>query len=242
MYIAEIGWQTAVPAPQTESPAAEEAGSITMQEAIAAAAPNPAELGRDEYRSYIAGRISALPIHPSQSMASISVHISDAGLQAMQADPEYEAWVLDSLAYDFAFNDVWGPLCGGSYHVHSFGATKEDYHGEGWFSGYAGGQGASLYETKSAGSLWQRNTQKRPAAGNKYADFAARLRLERLLRKMALDRKDLQSELLASASQRRALIEAQNRSGHVRAMPSAPLPQLKGVSAADLLAALGGGL
>lgn len=244
MYIAQIGTGNGLPAVSAAGPEQTDGPSMAEALAAAAAAADPQGMRPEEYLSYIRGKISALPIDPSQSMCSISVHITDAGLEAMQSDPEYEAWVLNSLACDFSFNDVWGPLCGGTYSVHTFGATKEEYHGESWFPGFAGGQGASLYETKSAGAAWQRNTVKRPSSSSsdKYGELAARLRLQRMLQKMALDRRDFQSELLASASQHRALVEAQHRTGQIKGMPAAPLPQLKGVSAAYLLAMLGAGL
>lgn len=242
MIIQETSFGSAIPAAPAAAPADEPAGPISMAQALAAAAaPDPQEMSPEQYRSYICGRISALTIHPSQSQCSISIHISDAGLQAMQQDPEYEAWVLDCLACDFSFQDAWGPLCGGSYVVHSFGASREEYHGESWFPGYSSGQGASLYEARSAGAAWRRDTPKSSSASSsdQYARLAAKLRLERMLRKIALERREFQSELLESACSRRALIEAQNRSGRRLALPSAPLPQLKGVSAAYLLAMLG---
>lgn len=243
MNISAIGSQTALP-PAGGTHTDGTSGPAMAAALASAAACDPQSMRPDEYRCYLREQISALPVDVSQSLCSICVHITDAGLAAMQADPEYEAWVLDRLACDFSFDDVWGPLCGGSYMVHTFGAAKDDYHGESWFPGYAGGQGASLYEAKSAGAVWQRNTAKRSAASSsdKYGELAARLRLQRMLRQMALDRRDFQSQLLASASQHRALIEAQNRTGQRRGLPSRPLPQLKGVPAAYLLAMLGTGL
>lgn len=243
MLITDVGRGGAVSVPETGSARAGET-DLSMAECLAAAAAaDTRAISPEEYRSYICAKVSEIPIHPSQSMCSIAVHFTDAGLEAMHSDPEYEAWILDRLAYDFSYNDAWGPLCGGSYVVHTFGATKEEYHGESWFPGYAGGQGAVLYRTKSEGAAWQRNTSKKDASAStdRYGKLAARLRLERMLQKMALERREFQSELLENASQHRAMIEAQHRTGQIRAMPSAPLPRLKGVPAAYLLAMLGSG-
>ncbi|MBD5560180.1 MAG: hypothetical protein HDQ87_07485 [Clostridia bacterium] len=243
MYVRETG-QAALPPAASQPTAAAADAAVSMQEALIAAASmaDPTAMSLEDYRRQICERISELPVHPSQSMASIAVHIPDAALAAMQQDLDYEAWVLDTLAYDFGRGDVWGPLCGGSYTVHSFGASQEEYRAESWFPGYMNGQGASLYETKSAGAAWQRSRPKRSTAPDRHADLAARLRLERLLQKMALERHQFASELLSSASQRRALIEAQHQAGRSGPLPSAPLPKLHGVPAAYLLALLGGGL
>lgn len=195
-----------------------------------------------EYRQYIIGQIAALPVDPSQSLASHAVHITDEGFAAMQRDPEYEKWVLDGLAQNFAFKDPWTNVCGGSYHVHTFGATKEQYHGESWFPRYMGGQGDALYSEKSRGSVWKRDTQKNASIGaNRYRDLAQRLKMERLLQKMALERKDFQSALLEQASKHRHAVEEMHRTGRRSVETAAPVPQFNGVSAAYLLAMVGAG-
>lgn len=51
-------------------------------------------------------------------------------------------------------------MCGGGYSVHHFGATKEEYHGEGWYPGYMGGQGGALFEQKSQGSFWEKRMER----------------------------------------------------------------------------------
>lgn len=194
------------------------------------------------YKAYILERISELPIHSSQSQTSISVHISDEGFAAMQSDPDYEAWVLDTLKRDFGFNDPWSPICGGHYVVHTFGATKEEYRGQSWFPQYLDGQGTALYDSKSAGAVWRRDTDTATSSPstNRYADYSAKLRLERLMRKLALQHNEEQSALLQQASEHRRLVEEFNRTGKQRSV-SAPAPRLTGVPAAYLLAMLGGG-
>ncbi len=117
---------------------------------------NVKEMTREQYKQYIYDKISQIPIHPSQNMNSIAVHISESGFEAMQNDPEYEKWVLDELSYNFGFHDPWANLCGGSYTVHTFGATKEDYHGESWFKGYQNGKGQTLFDQKAEDSFWDR--------------------------------------------------------------------------------------
>ena len=113
-----------------------------------------------EYKQYIYHKISQLPMHPSQMMRSVSVHISDEGFEAMQKDPEYEKWVLDTLKYDFAYNDPWAQVCGGSFAIHRFGATKEEYQGVGWYTGYRNGKGGSLFETEAEESFWEKRIKR----------------------------------------------------------------------------------
>lgn len=115
----------------------------------------------EQYKNYIHNKISQIPLHPSQRMNSISIHISDEGFEAMQKDPEYEKWVIDRLKYDFGFNDPWANLCGGSYIVHYFGATKEEYHGHSWYQGYQNGKAESLFDTKAKDSFWERRVRRK---------------------------------------------------------------------------------
>lgn len=213
-----------------------------LAEAAAAVEPDRQTMTAAEYRQFILGQIAALPIDSSQSLASHAVHITDEGYAAMQSDPDYERWVLDSLAQNFAFKDPWSAVCGGSYHVHTFGATKEQYHGESWFPGYMGGQGSALFSEKAQSSSWRIDTPKKSTVGtNRYSELAERLRTERLLRKIALERKDFQSALLEQASKHRHAVEEMHRTGKHAVETASPAPQFNGVSAAYLLAMVGAG-
>ena len=81
------------------------------------------EMTMTEYKSYIYGKISDLPVNPTQASRSASVFISDEGFAAMKDSSEYEDWVLGKLREDFALSN---PLCErtGSYVVYQFGAKK----------------------------------------------------------------------------------------------------------------------
>ncbi len=114
----------------------------------------------EEYKQYIHMKISQIPMHPSQILRSVAIHITDEGFQAMQKDPEYEKWVLDTLKYDFGYNDPWADVCGGSFTVHYFGATKGDYHGESWYTGFQGGKGRALFETEAEESFWEKRAKR----------------------------------------------------------------------------------
>ena len=119
------------------------------------------ELTLEEYKEYIHDRISQIPVSPSQMDSSFSVHISDEGFEAMKADPEYEKWVLDTLKRSFGFDNPWAGICGGSFVVHTFGATKEEYSGQSWSLGYQNGKGESLFQRESEDSFWERRVQRR---------------------------------------------------------------------------------
>lgn len=118
------------------------------------------DMSLEEYKQSIWQKISALPMSASTQMESISIQITDEGFEAMKNDPKYKAWVLDTLAQNFRFQNPWTAMCGGGYSTHHFGATKEEYHGEGWYPGYMGGQGESLFNQKSQGSFWEQRMER----------------------------------------------------------------------------------
>lgn len=132
----------------------------TEQTAPADTVSNTGDMTLEEYKQSIWQKISALPMSASSQMESISIHITDEGFEAMKDDPKYEAWVLDTLAKNFSFQNPWTAMCGGGYSVHHFGATKEEYHGEGWYPGYLGGKGEALFEEKSQGGFWEQRMER----------------------------------------------------------------------------------
>ncbi len=126
----------------------------------AAAVSQAADMDLEAYKQTVWNKISQLPMSLSSQMQSISIQITDEGFEAMKNDPEYEAWVLDTLGKNFLFENPWTSVCGGGYVIHHFGATKEEYHGESWYPGYMGGEGASLFAEKSKGSFWEHRAER----------------------------------------------------------------------------------
>lgn len=144
-----------------------------------------------EYKQYIYNRISALPMHPSQALRSVSVHISDEGFKAMQQDPEYEKWVLDVLRQDFAYYDPWAEVCGGSFAVHHFGASKEDYRGEGWYTGFRNGKGNALFEKEDEESFWDKRIKRHKKYMKLYQEADKKEKImERVFKEAAVRRMD----------------------------------------------------
>lgn len=162
---------------------------LSMAEQLKAEQTTPAErvseadnMGLEAYKQSIWAKISALPMSASSRMQSISVQISDEGLEAMKNDPEYEAWVLDTLAQNFSFQNPWTAMCGGGYAIHHFGATKEQYHGESWYPGYMGGQGTAMFEDKAKGSFWEQRMEHHKKYMELAEETAAKRRLMMKLR------------------------------------------------------------
>lgn len=114
----------------------------------------------EEYKQYVYNEISRLPFHPSQILRSVSIHITDEGFQAMQRDPEYEKWVLETLRYDFGVYDPWACICGSSFTIHRFGAAKEDYRGDSWYTGFQGGKGSVLFDEEAEDCFWERRAKR----------------------------------------------------------------------------------
>lgn len=114
----------------------------------------------EEYKQYIYQKISRIPIHPSQEMMSAAVHITDAGFEAMKNDEEYERWVLDVLRQNFGFSDPWAGVCGESFSVHRFGATREEYRGDKWYTGFRGGKGSSVFDAEAEESFWEKRRKR----------------------------------------------------------------------------------
>lgn len=93
---------------------------------------SPQEMSLDEYKAYIEGKLQNIPRNITRHRDDVTIVISDEGFSAMQNDPDYEAWVLDSVREELSFPDY---LCGypgtyGHHEVIQFGATKEDYRGQ----------------------------------------------------------------------------------------------------------------
>lgn len=129
------------------------------------------DMTMEEYKQYIYDKISSLPMDPSHMLDNISIHISEAGLEAMKNDPEYEKWVLDGLGKNFMTHNPWASICGGCYCVHYIGASPQEYRGESWYAGYQHGKGASLYNEKSKDSFWERKVKREKRYKEQYEDF-----------------------------------------------------------------------
>ncbi len=133
-----------------------------------------------EYKLYLYGKISALPVHPWNLQDYVAVFISDDGLEAMKNDPEYEAWVLDCLRKNFQACDPWGARCGGKFVIFHFGATKEECRVESWRPPCrCEEERERLFRKKARDALWERRRKKRKALLALWNELAEKKALSR---------------------------------------------------------------
>lgn len=163
-------------------------------------------MSRDEYKMYIYQKIAGIPMNSSQKWDAVSVNISEEGFAAMQADPAYEKWVLDTLRKDFAYYNPWSAYAGGSYRTHYFGATKEEYRGESFQMGFRnGGKHTDSSNKKKQKSFWEKRAERHKM----YMDLAQKAwykhENEREYQEtIALHRREVSSAMLRQSSLERA--------------------------------------
>ena len=120
------------------------------------AAVSTKDMTLEEYKHFINDTISKYNIHSSHSCDSYAISISDEGFKAMQADPEYEKWVMDSIKgmlgkeYSSGNRALTGPLC----CVCSFGASKAECRCLSWSNGYQNGNGEKVWEYEVSEGVW----------------------------------------------------------------------------------------
>ncbi len=163
-------------------------------------------MSMEQYKAYIYQKISGLPTSETQKWDAVSVNISEEGFAAMKADPAYEKWVLDTLRKDFAFYNPWSAYAGGTYRVHYFGATKEEYRGESFQMGFRnGGKHTDSAKKKKQKSFWEKRAERHKL----YMDLATKAWYKRenereYQEKIDLGRKEVSSALLRQQALERA--------------------------------------
>lgn len=129
---------------------------------------SPQDMTMEEYKKYIRGTISQIPLHPSQSGWLWNIQITEEGYEAMKNDPEYEAYVLDAIRANFSFNDPWRNKSWGVLH---FGATKEECYGESF------SMGSSIKPEKEK-TYWEQRQEKRKRMKEQLDKFMEKRRLQ----------------------------------------------------------------
>lgn len=117
-------------------------------------------MSKEEYKLYIYQKIAGIPMNSSQKWDAVSVNISEEGFAAMQADPAYEKWVLDTLRKDFAYYNPWSDYAGGCYRTHYFGAAREEYRGESFSMGFRNGGKRTNSSKKKEKSFWEKRAER----------------------------------------------------------------------------------
>ena len=94
------------------------------------------------FKDSVSRLISNIPYSTTRPFDEETVVISDAGWENMKSDPDYAAWVAGFIKEDrSAANSVSDGEDKGTYCVHNFGATPEEYRGHS-FSKIFGGTAA----------------------------------------------------------------------------------------------------
>ncbi|MDE6888512.1 MAG: hypothetical protein K2P45_07715 [Eubacterium sp.] len=132
---------------------------------------SPRDMTMEEYKEYLYDKISQLPVHPTNMQDDVSIQISQAGLEAMKNDPEYEQWVLSSIRSSFMSRDPWSGMCGGKYVILYFGAEKEQSRGECLRAGHLNGSGDKLFNKKAKNSFWERRARRREELAEQYEEM-----------------------------------------------------------------------
>ncbi len=131
------------------------------------------EQSLDDYKAYIKDRVSSLVLHPTQFGDNYAVSISDAGYRAMQADPQYEKWVLDQIQGAFsAETPSWlRQLSGNQYHTLQFGSKPEQFRQD----TYSTGEGKLTKEEKE--EYWKQLKEIRDKRREKYEKMLSKKRI-----------------------------------------------------------------
>ncbi len=110
------------------------------------------DMSMDEYKKYVYDKIWQIPKHPTQAGANWNILISEDGFEAMKNDPDYEAWVLDTIKTNFSTPDPFRSSTNATLWI---GATKDSVHG------YV--EGTSSKESKTGDSendFWERRAER----------------------------------------------------------------------------------
>lgn len=79
----------------------------------------------ETYKASIEQRIGQIPFDATHASDHVSITISDEGYRAMQANPAYESWVLDTIKGVVSSHDAFSSVSGGNMIQMRFGATQK---------------------------------------------------------------------------------------------------------------------
>lgn len=84
------------------------------------------KINADEYRTDLYNRLQNLTYDSTNRMDTTMISISDAGIQRMMEDHEYEKWVVSQVKSIFTANDPFSGLAGGKLIIMRFGENEAD--------------------------------------------------------------------------------------------------------------------
>ena len=136
------------------------------------------DMSLQQYKKYISGRISAIPVDPSRALESLAVRISDEGFEAMKADPDYEKWVLEKLSTAWAQPKPLGVGGYAGYTTYSVGADEDSFRTTSVDLGDDKGSLADQLQKDEGETFWER----RHRHHEEYMELAQRQAFLRRLR------------------------------------------------------------
>lgn len=136
------------------------------------------DMSLQQYKKYISGRISAIPVDPSRALESLAVRISDEGFEAMKADPDYEKWVLEKLTTAWAQPKPLGVGGYAGYTTYSVGADEDSFRTTSVDLGDDKGSLADQLKKDEGETFWER----RHRHHEEYMELAQRQAFLRRLR------------------------------------------------------------
>lgn len=156
----------------------------------------------DAYKASFQERLGLISFDATHASDDIAVTITEDGYRAMQADPEYEAWVLQTIQGAVSHPDAFSSVSGGSMIQMRFGATRAEYRGDVWRRD-PDGMGRILGdEEKSYWEEREERAEENREISEKMADARARVRRANEIRKiqgreLLSDTTGLTSEIMA---------------------------------------------
>ena len=149
----------------------------------------------EEYREYISDKIAGFPLHPSQMGNSFAINISDASLQKMKDDPEYEEWLLNDVkgalgrAVPGWYQAIGGP---NTYCVLNYENGEKGCWCHMWSKDYKGGKksASDMFDDESENSVYKRKAEQRK-------------QIEKEVQEKALKKKQMEKELADTAARKK---------------------------------------
>lgn len=210
----EKGKASAAGREAVEDPEVQKASPVWEEGLTGQEAKSPRDMSLDEYMQYIYGIISELSRKNYSRGNSVFIYISEEGFQAMQNDPEYEAWVMENIRQ--AYHDCGSRGGHDGYHsAHFFGATKEEYQGQSWHSGCSKCEQERrrerrLRQKKRLEALLKKRRERKLLEQQRLA----KLRLEKAFYKKLLAKKRLDRERLEESYREEAFVRKKLEEGH----------------------------
>lgn len=137
--------------------------------------------------------MEAMNVHASRLSDNFDISISEAGYEAMREDPDYEAFVLDTIQKELSSYNPTAALTGGSTVFLRFGSEPSQYRADMFANGKNVIESVMNGEEKS---FWEER-QERREANEEIDEKIAEIRCA--ARKMALKTGKVAADFMAAS-------------------------------------------